>query len=286
MSAAAFPDVFTDLVATQRSFLRDVVVAAAWDLGLTDLPERARRILCDVLRLEGLEGLALPAHRPSLPDTGLGALAQVIRSGIPLDVGPDQTAYHAHLLSLAPAPGALLSAWLHARGVRHLADLGGGHGGYTEAWLGADPTHTATLVDAAPIAAAASERLSAHARRLHCIGGDLLATSHVEADAALLCNVLHLLDPVSAATTVHQAARSVRPGGWVVVKDLHVDAAHAGTLEGLYFAVTMLAYTAGGDAHDEPTLRHWMADAGLEDVAVIPPWPVAGSITLVGVRPA
>ena len=70
----------------------------------------------------------------------------------------------------------------------------------------------------------------------------------------------------AAKPSANWAARSLRCGGEVVVKDLRVTPERSGSAAGLYFALNMALYTQGGDVHDTDVLRGLLLRAGLREV--------------------
>ena len=103
---------------------------------------------------------------------------------------------------------------------------------------------------------------------------------------ALLGNVLHLHGPSWCARFVAAAARYVRPGGRVIIKELRVDDDRTGPLEGLLFALNMAIYTGEGDVYVTSQLRAWLAEAGLVNVRPIALAAAADGVCLVADKPA
>ncbi|MCX5743734.1 MAG: methyltransferase [Proteobacteria bacterium] len=284
---------FGHAVAVGGDLMRAAALDAAYELGvfaggaftLVELADRASlgrgrqrlRPLLDVLvalgvlaRDDGGEGArfvvaAVPA-RPTVPRDGWGRLAEVIRADRPLETTGDELErrYHHHLC-VAGAPAAAALAPQLAGG--HLLDLGGGAGTYTRAFLTAHPDARATIVDRPEVVALARVELAAFGERVTYVGGDAtgvpLGDGH---DVALLANVVHLHGEATCARLVAAAARAVKPGGMVAIKELRIDDARTGPLESLLFALGMAIYTDAGDVYPPAQLRAWLGGAGVEDV--------------------
>jgi len=125
-----------------------------------------------------------------------------------------------------------------------------------------------------------------HAERATFVAGDLrtapLAPEH---ELALIANVLHLLDPDSAAAVVRTAAAALVPGGALVVKDLAVADDRSGPATALYFALNMALYTDGGDVYTAAEVRSWLAAAGLRGARRVALPESPGSLVLAAARP-
>ncbi|HZS42155.1 MAG TPA: methyltransferase [Polyangia bacterium] len=288
-------DVFSTVASAGRAFLRDAAVHAAWQLGLfaalaaprsveelaAALAVDARRLraLADVLVLERVlarDGARLalappsaPPRPPAPPPHGWGRLAEVLRSGRPLDEPEHAAAFHRHLFDAGAAAARELAARLAPElGAGTILDGGGGAGAYTAALLDAAPAARATLVDRAAVLPFAREALAGYAPRVDFVAGDLLdASTALGGGHALgvLANVLHLHPPDACARLVARVAAAVAPGGRVVIKEVLVEPDRSGPASGLLFALNMALYTDGGDAYDAGQLAAWLRAAGLDE---------------------
>ncbi|HEY0484510.1 MAG TPA: class I SAM-dependent methyltransferase [Kofleriaceae bacterium] len=300
MTEAIFVDVFGAALEA-RAFLCDAAIAAGHALGVFEALRRGGsaslerlaaelgvvaghrlRALLDVLAAIGAIGCeraagdpprfvpaATPPGNPVVARAGWGLLADVIRDDRPLPVDTDDDAggvqrLHHHLASAGAAAARELVASL---GNGSLLDLGAGGGAYSHAFLAAHPAARATLVDTREVLDLAAEWLGPLAGRARLLDGDASTTdAGTDHDTALLANLLHLHSPAMCARLCAAAARSVAPGGAVVIKDLRVDDDRAGPIEGLLFALNMAIYTEAGDVYSTSQLRAWLTDAGLVDI--------------------
>ncbi|MEL6178497.1 MAG: methyltransferase [Myxococcota bacterium] len=294
-------DVFDAVMRDHRNALCREAIAAADMLGvlgaLTSKPatsdELAQllglgadrlRALLDVLALEGVvaqrdgqwSAASVPGAAPKQP--GWGRLVQALKDDRPVPGGDGSFSadglerYHMHLVQA----GAVAAREVAARfeGVQGtLLDLGGGAGCYTEAWLAADPSRRAALYDRPDVVALARSRLEeAYGGRLTYVEGDLLGEAALDGvppcEVVLLANVLHLYGSDTCAMLVAQAAQTVRPGGWVCVKDLWMEPDRSGPPGSLYFALSMALYTEQGDVYTADVVQAWLGQAHLEHIEV------------------
>lgn len=300
-------DIFAIADGAGGAFLQAAAIAAAYELGVfaalalprtfEDLAaqldvQRGRdrlRALVDVLVATGAithEGSLLARGqvpmRPQVPREGWGLLAEVIRRDHALVHAPASRAYHDHLRRAGADAARELAPWLRSP----LLDLGGGAGAYTSALLVADPSARATLVDVEAVLELAREQLASFGDRAVVIAGDARAVTIGEPHAcALLSNVLHGHGREACAQLVAAAARSVRPGGSVVIKDLRVDDGRAGPLSGLLFALNMAVYTDAGSVYETSQLRTWLAEAGLVGIEERTLASAPDAIVVIGYRP-
>jgi hypothetical protein len=269
-------------------------------LGVEPARHRLRALLDVLVGIGALarvgEGYGLVENldraRPERPPSdGWGALAKVIRTNQPLPVpggGEADTRLHLHLAKAGAPAAAELAALLGSvtvaspgfagarstpegsaesiGGLRHLVDLGGGMGAYTEAFLRAHRDARSTLVDVPAIVTIARPYLESFGTRVAFVPADIRDAQLTNASAALLSNVLHLHGPETCRHLVAHAASVVGPGGLVAIKDLRVDDGRPGPLEGLLFALNMALYTDAGDVYETAQLRTWLTEAGLVDV--------------------
>lgn len=278
--AAAYELDLFDRFAT-RAFTVDELAEA---VGIANGKHRVRALVDALVETRALvrvgDGVAcgdLPS-RPEVVREGWGRLAEVIRADRPLALGADSTAFHQHLVR-AGADSARELARL-VTGAK-LLDLGGGAGAYTAAFLDAQPTATATLVDSADVLALARVHLARFEDRVRFVSGDArevaLGEDH---DVVLLANVLHLHGPTTCAELCGAAARAVMPGGAVAIVELRSDSP-----EGPWFALNMALYTERGDVYPTGAFHDWLAAAGLIELVDHRLAAAPENVVVVGHRP-
>jgi hypothetical protein len=267
-------------------------LAAADELGIWEtarLPisveELARQLKVDTRRLHLLVDLLCaegalerdsdrvrtlkPSAGTPLPREGVGRMVEVLRTGVPISLAGRSTELHAHLWPVGEAAARELWTRLGAGGL--LLDAGGGAGPYSSAWLEASPTNRAHLIDRAPAAQIAREKLARFGERARVSEGEIEEATGAH-DVGLLCNVLHLYPPAICERLVaHVAACATR----IVIKD-----SLRGSRESLAFALALAIY-GDGDVHSEASMRDWLARAGVREVQS---FEIGDQIVLTGTR--
>jgi SAM-dependent methyltransferase len=178
---------------------------------------------------------------------------------------PEATARFMDMLyRLSEEPARSTYTWL-SEGLPPRAsvlDLGGGHGRYARAF--ADAGHAATLYDQPEVIALARKR---HGDALRYREGDF----HTEQsfggphDLVLICNVVHGESAQTNASIVARAARGLRAGGRIAIRDMFIDELGQNPPSAVFFGLTMLLYTEGGASPTVRQAEQWLADAGLGD---------------------
>jgi 2-polyprenyl-3-methyl-5-hydroxy-6-metoxy-1,4-benzoquinol methylase len=155
--------------------------------------------------------------------------------------------------------------WLAPGMPKHatVLDLGGGHGRYARVF--ADAGHSVTLFDQSVVVGLAKKR---HGDALHYLEGDFHKVESFGGpyDLVLLCNVVHGEAAEANASIVARAARSLRSGGRMAIRDMFLDEHQQNPSSAAFFGMTMLFYTEQGTS---PTVRQaedWLSRAGLKDM--------------------
>jgi SAM-dependent methyltransferase len=217
-------------------------------------------------------------------------LSQVVRSGryLPRTGQPrrihrdfvramDDNKAHIDLGSMLPLP---------LEGLRHIVDLGGGPGTLAVALARALPDASVTLVDRPRTLEVAAERVPAElwGSRVLPVAADLCTTDPIGEgyDLAVLSAVIHAHPPHRAAWIVGQAARALRPGGRLVIRELLLDDTDPGRAsDAAVFSVSLLINTEGGRSFRRDEILGWMREAGLEALEIL---PVERGVALVGTK--
>jgi hypothetical protein len=270
-----------DVFAREADALMGAAVFAAHEIGLFDAPDlpipalaarlgvgpRRLRALVSVIRAGGWPD-AIPPRPAPPPPYGIGRLAEVLLTDAPLAETADLGRYHQHLVAEASAAADPVFAALGP--ARRLLDLGGGAGGFTDAFLRRNPEARALLVDRPEVIALAATHLAAHRGRVDFAAGDLadadLGGGH---DLALLSNVTHGLAPDACARVIARATASLAPGGRLAVKDLFIEPDRRGPMRSLLFGLCLAAYSDAGDVYDADETAAWLRAAGLRDVTCL-----------------
>lgn len=166
---------------------------------------------------------------------------------------------------LAPA----LVDLLDLRGVRRVADLGGGPGVYLEEIARRSSAIELWLVDL-PLTLEVARRILASspaASRIRFVAWNLFAQQAPPElpamDLLLLSQVLHGEPPEQCRVLLHRLRERLVPGGLLVIHERLVDEDRTAPRDAALFAVNMLAMTPGGRAYTEREIHTWGREAGL-----------------------
>lgn len=155
----------------------------------------------------------------------------------------------------APAPGS------------RLLDVGAGPGTYSLAFLRANPTMRATILDLTSTlkvtrrmlsefpSLAARTRLQAGNYRSAAFGAD-------EYDLVLLSHITHDESPEVNLRLIKESRRALKPGGRIIIHDFMLDADRVRPAFAALFSVHMLAYTESGRTYTAGEYEKWLRAAG------------------------
>lgn len=160
-----------------------------------------------------------------------------------------------------PAVG-VVADWLVPRlpDGAHVIDVGGGHGRYAEAMVARGCR--VTLFDMPVVIDLARER---YGDTLDYRPGDFHEDSFGGPyDAAFLSNIVHGESPEADAELLRRLSACLRPGGWVLLKDVFIDEQGRDPEHAVFFGGNMLYYTAQGRTYTLRDVAGWCEGAGLE----------------------
>lgn len=127
----------------------------------------------------------------------------------------------------------------------HVLDVGGGHGRYAHELV--ELGLRATLFDKPVCVDFAHEK---HGKTLGYIKGDFFRDElGGPYDGALLSNIVHGFSIEENERIVERLAKVVKPGGYLVFKDMFLDDLGAHPENAVTFGMTMLLYTNGGQSY-------------------------------------
>mgnify|MGYP001090611369 CR=1 FL=1 len=225
---------------------------------------------------------ALPTSKSLELLTDLGKMAEVISQGGPVrdaegrpkatrgGTVPDPAKTEAFLDYLYRISGEAAEStlgWLAPDLPERasILDLGGGHGRYARAF--ADAGHHVTLFDQPLVVSLARKR---HGDVLAYMEGDFHQVESFGGpyDLVLLCNIVHSESPDANASLIARAAKCLRSGGRLVIRDMFLDEHGAHPASAAFFGITMLFYTEHGSSPTVKEAREWCERAGLCDVSL------------------
>jgi predicted O-methyltransferase YrrM len=154
---------------------------------------------------------------------------------------------------------------IHLGSVRRTLDIGGGSGAYSIAMARASKKIRATIFDLPEVIPLAEEyvRRAGLSTRFDFRSGDFVRNGFGDGyDLALLSAIIHMNRPEQNRRLFAKAARSLNPGGQLVVQDFIMNRDRTRPATGAIFALNMLVGTEGGDSYTEGEVREWMKEAG------------------------
>ena len=208
----------------------------------------------------------------------LGQLDQILERGGPIvdedgesastKIGaepddPQRTRHFQEMLYRRSARSARATArWIDrcVDGEARVLDLGGGHGRYGIEL--AERGHQTTLFDL-PVAVDIAREM--HGDDIDYIDGDFFEDDLGGLyDVVLASNIIHGLSADQNRRLFTRVADVLAPGGIFVIKDMFLDEFDAWPPSAVYFGLTMLMYTDGGDSYSFNEASQWFEEAGLE----------------------
>lgn len=178
----------------------------------------------------------------------------------------------------APTIAAVLQAWRPPAGAT-VVDVGGGHGHYLAAILGATPGCRGVLVDRPEVLAGADATLAPVADRVLRVAGDFFAALPDGGDVYLLANILHDWGDADCVRVLERVRAAMGPTARLLVIDIVVppgNPTHPGPLVDLM----MMALFRDGRERTEAELALLAGQAGLRVERVIPTASPAGITVL------
>lgn len=258
-------------------------------------PERGVRILCDFLAINGL--LLKQGERYSLaPDAAffldqrspayLGGVAEFLVGTDQLRVMESLTAAVRHGGAPSAPPVANYPEWItFARamgpfmgmqaemlaqqfGPAHgkILDVAASHGLYGIAFARHSPDCEVYALDAAPVLDVVARENAAQAgvtARYHAMPGDAFSTPLGEGYSLILVtNFLHHFAPAQVVEFLRRLRPALKPGGRVLTLDFVPNPDRISPPAAASFALTMLAFTAAGDAYTFAEYEAMFREAG------------------------
>jgi SAM-dependent methyltransferase len=157
---------------------------------------------------------------------------------------------------------------LDLKGVRTVADLGGGPGHYLAEMARRSPSLEPYLVDL-PLTLGVARRILAQTEvfgRLRFVEWDFYRDSEPPPlppfDLVFVSAVLHSESPERNRDLLRRVFPLVAPGGRIVVQENMVEGDRTQPKEAALFAINMLTATPGGRTYTEIEIRGWGEEAG------------------------
>ncbi len=218
-------------------------------------------------------------------------LTEAVRSGRPVvDVGAEEGPGYfkdlvPHLfvsnLGAARAAAAELKRTLPRFDVAAL-DVAAGSGVFGIALAQAHDGVVVTALDHGEVLEVTRSFVEKHGlvARFHYLPGNLRTVELAEGlfDAAFLGHILHSEGEAESRRLLARIARTLRPGGTVVIAEFLVEEDRSGPLQSLLFALNMLVHAEEGNVFSFRQIAAWLDEAGFEQVR---PLAVEGASPLI-----
>lgn len=184
----------------------------------------------------------------------------------------ERRAFLAHLDVRSRGVAAEVARLLSDPAPARIADLGGGVGTYSHAFLLRNPEAEAWLLDRPNAEEAAREFASRVGvqDRMHFRGVDFLTEDWGDGyDLVILSNLVHCYGVEDNLRLLRDAAARLAPGGRIAVKDLVTDPDRRGPGSAVRFAMRMALYTDAGDVFPASEVEGWLTEVGLGEVRTL-----------------
>ena len=240
------------------------------------LPEASARFLSQ--RSNEYLGFILKHHAFILP--AWARLDEAVRTGrqtrLPTPTTENEQEREAFLMgmfNIATYQAGLVAQSLDLSGRGRLIDIGGGPGTYAVFFCQKNPALRATIFDLPGSRAIAEGVVKRYGLedRIDFAGGDFLGGALPSGyDVAWLSQVLHGENPENAGRLVADAARTLNPGGLLVIQEFMLDENLSGPAHAALFSLNMLVGTAGGQSYTQAAIADMMRRAGAGNIRCLP----------------
>ncbi|MCA1795419.1 MAG: methyltransferase [Desulfotignum sp.] len=215
-------------------------------------------------------------HHHHLADSWV-RMDQAVTRGGPIrersSVSSDQwrEAFLMGMFNNAMATAPAVAQTVDLSGCTRLLDMGGGPGTYAIHFCKANPDLTAVVFDLATTRPFAEKTITRFGLqdRIRFVPGDYTTNDiplNQEFDVAWLSHVLHGEGPDKAADIVAHAAKTLVPGGQLLIHDFILADTRDRPEFAALFSLNMFLGTESGQSYTESEIREMMSAAGLTDI--------------------
>ncbi len=180
-----------------------------------------------------------------------------------------------------------LVAVLDLQGRRALLDVGGGPGTYSVLLTERFPGLRAEVLELPGVAAVARELVAeaGAAGRVTLRDGDYHSADFGSGkDVVLMSGMFHRESAAACRQLVERGARCLDRGGLLVVSDVFTDPGGTAPAFATLFGLNMMLTAPDGGVHADADVMRWMADAGLQDMRMVPLPPPMPHRVVLGVK--
>lgn len=180
-------------------------------------------------------------------------------------------AMHNNALQCAPVAAQMLKSLLSGR--RSLLDVGGGPGTYSVFFAKANPKLCCTVLDL-PATLKVTRRVVEQfglSNRISLFPCDYQKEAMPSGyDVAWLSHVIHSEDEAGNQRLVNKVARSLSPGGLILIQDFVLNEGKTAPVSNALFALNMLVNTPAGRTYTAREIGGWLKKAGFKNVRKLP----------------
>lgn len=178
--------------------------------------------------------------------------------------------FNAAMTGFSVGAGEAVAAAYDFSGVKHLVDVGGGHGMLLAAIVRRNPELRATLYDLPEVTAGAAAALAAHGvmAPIEVVGGDFFESVPTGADAYIMKAIIHDWDDDRCATILQRCREAMTRGGRVLICDQVIGMGPANLA--VFSDIEMLIMTNGGRERTGAEFATLAARAGLRIRRFVP----------------
>ncbi len=201
-------------------------------------------------------------------------LAQCVRTGKPAPAASKsprgRMRFHKAMIASARSWIEEVTSKLDLGGCRSLLDLGGGAGACAAQFARRWPQLTVTVLDVPEVEPLARELLRKErleGRVVFRAGDATRDRLGGPYDAVFISNVLHIFSRATMKRIIRKAARSLSPGGRLVIKEYALTDDRTGPANAGLFALNMLVATEAGGVCTESEIKAMVTSAGLKPTA-------------------
>lgn len=154
------------------------------------------------------------------------------------------------------------------KGIQRVLDVGGGSGAYAMAFINAGENITATVFDLPKVIRLTKEyvKKSGFAGKIDFVEGNYnFDVFPVGYDLVLLSAIVHINSYEENVKLIEKCAKSLNPGGRIVIQDHIMENNRIQPMAGAIFALNMLVGTEKGDTYTEGEMYEWFKNAGFSE---------------------
>jgi precorrin-6B methylase 2 len=235
--------------------------------------------VADLLTDEGSHSVLAMAQHQANCLRRWAQLAQVVKTGKPAPRTPsirgeagDTASFIGAMQEVSASVADQMIQPLARLSFDHLLDIGGASGTWTLAFLRARPNLTATLFDLPEVIPMARERFSREGflDRVQLVAGNFYSDAlPAGADAAWISAIAHQNSREQNRTLFKKTSQVLRPQGWVMIRDMVMNASRTSPSSGALFAVNMLVGTESGGTFTFDEFREDLEEAGFKNVSLV-----------------